>query len=174
MATVARWVLRLLTAALLSIDAYVHADLAVRYDPNVAGGLSQGDLFRIEAGVSALAAMLVLVMPRRATWAFAFGVAASAFGAVMLYRYVDVGSLGPLPSMYEPAWYTEKTVATIAEGLAAVTALAGFLTHPKVVRGPHRRDSSTSPSQRSYRADTNQRLSDASSTEGERSNAAET
>jgi len=28
-------------------------------------------------------------------------VAASALGAVLLYRYVDVGSLSPLPNMYE-------------------------------------------------------------------------
>ncbi|MGH3789612.1 MAG: hypothetical protein ACRDRU_15170 [Pseudonocardiaceae bacterium] len=46
-------------------------------------------------------------------------VASSALGAVLLYRYVDLGSLGPLPDMHEPVWYPEKTVSAIAEGVAA-------------------------------------------------------
>jgi hypothetical protein len=38
----------------------------------------------------------------------------------VLYRYVDVGSIGPIPNMYEPAWFGEKTHSAIAEGLVAV------------------------------------------------------
>ena len=122
----AQGLLRVLTAAGLAVDAYVHADLAATYDP-VRKSISQGDLFRIEAGASALAAVLILLTAHRAAWAFAFLVAASGLGAILLYRYVDVGTLGPLPNMYEPLWYPRKTAATIAEAVATVTALAGFV-----------------------------------------------
>lgn len=118
--------LRLLTAAGLAVDAYVHADLAKTYDA-VGSHLTQGTLFRIEAGVSSFAALVVIVTGARLAYGFAFLVAASAFGAILLYRYKNVGSLGPLPQMYEPAWFPEKKNAAIAEGVATVTALAGFL-----------------------------------------------
>lgn len=129
------WLLRLLTVAALATDAYIHAHLAPDYDlvTGGGGGISQGDLFRIEAGFSALAALLLLVAATRLTWAFAFLVLASALGAILLYRYVDVGALGPLPDMYEPVWYTEKTVAASVEAAGTLTALTGLLTqtfHP--------------------------------------------
>ena len=117
--------LRVLTAAALAVDAYVHADLASTYDP-VRHSISQGDLFRIEAGASVLAALLVLLSAHRLVWAFAFLVAASGVGAVLLYRYVDVGTLGPLPNMYEPLWFPKKTATTVAEAVATLTALAGL------------------------------------------------
>lgn len=117
--------LRVLTAAGLAIDAYVHADLASTYDP-VRHSISQGDLFRIEAAASALAALLILLTAHRAAWAFAFLVAASGLGAILLYRYVDVGTLGPLPNMFEPLWFPEKTTTAIAEACATATALAGL------------------------------------------------
>lgn len=120
-----RMLLRVLTAAGLAVDAYVHADLAGRFDGNTGrGGFSQGDLFRIEAGVAALAALLVLVHGRRLAAAFAFLVAASALAAVIVTRYWDIGSFGPLPNMYDPSWYTEKTVSAIAEAVAVVTSAA--------------------------------------------------
>jgi hypothetical protein len=118
--------LRLLTAAGLAVDAYVHADLASAYD-GIHASISQGDLFRIEAAVASAAAMIVLAAGRRTGFGLAFIVAASAFGAIVLYRYVDVGSLGPLPNMYEPAWYTEKTIAAVAEAAAMVLAACGLL-----------------------------------------------
>ncbi len=121
------WALRLVTAAALAVDAYVHADLASTYDFTHAT-ISQGTLFRIEAGAAALAALLVIVAGRRRlVWAFAFLVAASGLFAVLLYRYVDVGAFGPFPNMYEPIWYAEKTRSAIAEAIGTGTALAGFL-----------------------------------------------
>jgi hypothetical protein len=42
---------------------------------------------------------------------------------VLLYRYVDVGSIGPIPNMYEPVWFGEKTHSAYAEGLVAVVWL---------------------------------------------------
>lgn len=116
--------LRVLIALGLAIDAYVHWVTADAYDA-VGDTLTQGDLFRIETVVAAVAAVLVLFLPHRATFAFAFLVAASAFGAVVLYRYVDVGALGPLPNMYEPVWTQDKMVSAVAEGIAAGLALFG-------------------------------------------------
>lgn len=127
--------LRVLTAAGLAIDAYVHADLAEAYDP-VRHSISQGTLFRIEAGAAAFAALLIVVTGHRVAWAVAFVVAASGFGAIMLYRYVDVGTLGPLPNMYEPIWFPEKSYSAIAEGVATVTALAGFVMATAVAHRP--------------------------------------
>ncbi|MDH6120471.1 hypothetical protein ABH930_004634 [Kitasatospora sp. GAS204A] len=128
------WTLQVLTAAALAVDAYVHADLASQYD-SVSKQVSQGTLFRAEAAAASLAALLVLVAGRRlVVWAFAFVVAAAGVGAVLLYRYVDVGTLGPLPNMYEPIWFTEKAASAIAEGVATASALAGFLTVYRIRR----------------------------------------
>jgi hypothetical protein len=114
--------LRLLAAAGLAVDAFVHADLAGRYD--LGGTISQSTLFLIQGALAAAAALGLVVRGRRLEAAFGFVVSAAALGAVLLYRYVDVGRLGPLPNMYEPIWYTEKTLSAIAEGVALVACAA--------------------------------------------------
>jgi plastocyanin len=119
-------VVRLLVAAGLAVDAYVHADLAHFYD-GIRASVSQGDLFRIEAGIAVAAAVIVLVAGRRTEFGLAFIVAASGFGALLLYRYVDVGRLGPLPNMYEPSWFPEKATAAVAEAVAGVLSAGGLL-----------------------------------------------
>jgi hypothetical protein len=123
------WALRLATAAALSIGAAVHASNASAYDdPGVT--LSQGQLFRVEAGLASAAALLVLIRPRPGSWVVAMLVAASALGAVLLYRYVDVGKLGPLPDMYENTWQVPgKVLSAWAEGAALVLAGVGLLVH---------------------------------------------
>ena len=118
-------VVQMLIAAGLVIDAYIHAGLAPAYD-GIRATVSQGDLFRIEAGAAAGAALLVLVTGRRAGFGVALAVAASGAGALLLYRYVDVGRLGPVPDMYEPSWFPEKTSAAVAEAAAAVLATGGL------------------------------------------------
>ncbi len=129
-------VLRLLAAAGLVVDAVVHLNFASRYDP-IGGTLSQGDVFRIESALALLVAVVLLVGPwRRASYLVAFLVAASAFGGVMLYRYVDVGALGPIPNMYEPVWFGQKTLSAYAEAAAAVAALIGFLRAMLIARRP--------------------------------------
>lgn len=55
-----------------------------------------------------------------------YQVALSAFAAVVLYRYVDLPALGPLPAMYEPVWYGEKAASAAAEGAGAVLAGVGL------------------------------------------------
>jgi hypothetical protein len=118
-------VLRIITAAGLAVDAYVHFDLAAQYDANKGSGfLSQGFLFRAEGVAAILAALLVLVFSRRVMHVPALGVAVSAAAVLLLYRYVDVGTLGPLPDMYDPTWYTEKTVSLVAEVVATLSAAA--------------------------------------------------
>jgi hypothetical protein len=120
------WALRVVTAASLVVDAVVHNELVHRYAPNQSGGLSQGQLFRIEAVVAMLAAALVLITARWFAWVIAFAVAASALAAVLISTNYDIGSIGPIPDMYEPIWYGKKTLAASAEAIGAVTALAGL------------------------------------------------
>jgi hypothetical protein len=117
-------VLTALTVVGLAIDAYVHIHLAPTYDPIKTSSISQGDLFRVEAALAIVAAIALLVRPRRYTAAFAFLVATGGVFAVLLYQYVDVGKIGPIPDMYDPFWSTEKALSLIGEAVAAVTALA--------------------------------------------------
>ncbi len=120
-----RWFfLTALVVAGLAVDAYVHLDLAGQYEPIATSTLSQADLFRAEAVVAILAAAALIVRPRRYTAAFAAAVAGSGLFALLLYRYVDVGQIGPIPAMYEPVWFTEKAIAAIAEAIAFLAALS--------------------------------------------------
>ena len=118
--------LRLVVAAGLVVDAVVHLNYASRYDP-VGNTISQGDIFRIESSVAILVAVVLLVAPwRRLGYLAALLISASAFGGVMLYRYVNVGAIGPIPNMYEPVWFGQKTFSAYAEAAAAVIALVGL------------------------------------------------
>ncbi len=121
------WVLRVGTAAALVVDAVVHLRDAPFYDSS-AVTFSQGELFRIQAAVAIVVAVAVLVWPRRLVWLIAFLVAASAVGAVVLYTYVNVGSLAFLPNMHEPSWGPPgKALSAIAEGAGALLALGGLI-----------------------------------------------
>ncbi|MGZ4508542.1 MAG: hypothetical protein ACXVX8_12770 [Blastococcus sp.] len=122
-----RLALRGPVAAGLAADAVVHLRLAAGYQLAAPGGIGEGTLFRIQAGTAIVAALLVLVRGSRPTAVFAFLVAIAALGAVLLYRYVDVPALGPLPSMYEPVWFPEKTFSAVAEAVAALAALGLYL-----------------------------------------------
>jgi hypothetical protein len=125
---------RLVTATGLGVDAYVHWHLAPGYDAIVGHGsphLSQGQLFRVEAAGALIGLLLVLLVPAR--WAAAVAVVIAAVGvmAVLGYRYVDLGAFGPVPNMYEPFWYTEKTVSLLAEAAAVIGgAVCLRLTRP--------------------------------------------
>jgi len=108
----------------LIVDAYVHAKLASDYDI-VEAGISEGNLFRLEAVVATVVAMLVL--SGRPIWlAVAAVVAASAVAVLIANTYLHVGSVGPLPDMYEPTWFAEKKVALIGESVAVLGALVGL------------------------------------------------
>jgi hypothetical protein len=124
-----RAALIVIVVAGLAVDAFVHFDLASAFKNIKTSTVSEDELFRAEATVAVLAALAVLVRPRRYTAAFAFAVAAAGTVAVVLYRYVDVGAFGPLPDMYDPFWAPAgKVLSAWAEGVAALAALALFAT----------------------------------------------
>jgi hypothetical protein len=116
-------VLAVLAAAGLAYDAYVHLDLAHVYDHN-GDSITQGGLFRLEAGLAIAAALVVLIWDNRLAWLVAGSVGLGGVAAVVLYRYVDVGSIGPIPNMYEPLWYGEKTRSAIVEAGVGVVWIA--------------------------------------------------
>ena len=131
--TIISWTLRVGTAAALGIDAAVHWQNASAYDA-VTATLSQGELFRAEAVLAVAVGLLVLLWPRPGSWVAALAVGASALAAVLLYRYVDLGALGPLPNMYENTWQVPgKLLSAYAEGAAIVLAGLGLVVHRGVL-----------------------------------------
>lgn len=115
--------LRLLTVAGLGISAYVHLHLAPHYP--FPGTISGTELFEIQGAVAATTGLVLLVTGNRWAWRAAFLVGAASLGGVLLYRYVDVGALGPLPNMFDATWEpTGKLVSAVAEGAVAVLASA--------------------------------------------------
>ncbi|MFP5367307.1 MAG: hypothetical protein ACLGIS_10730 [Actinomycetes bacterium] len=127
----AMMVLRVLIAVGLAIDAYVHFILAPNYQLAYPDGMGGGTLFRIQAVVAILAAIYVLVRGSRLSYAVAAVVALSAFAAVVLSAYIQLPQVGPIPAMYEPLWFFEKTLSAVAEGLAGVLAVIGFFLVPR-------------------------------------------
>ena len=115
----ARLAARVVAAAALAVDAYYHAKLADQYDL-VHKSVSEGNLFRAESGLASLAALLLLVRRRPSSEVFAWLVAAGGLAAVLVYRYVDVGALGPLPNMYEPLWFHDKRLSALSQAVALV------------------------------------------------------
>lgn len=115
--------LRVICAAGLGLDAQVHLKLAPAYDSIKSSVVSQGDLFRIEAALAIVAGVLVLVIHRRITALVVVAVAGGGLVALLVYRYFDIGAVGPLPPMYEPAWYPDKTNTCIAQAVATVVGL---------------------------------------------------
>ena len=132
----------LLVAALLIIDAVVHLRLAANYQLAQPSGIGEGTLFRLEAGVALLAAGYLVVRPSRSALVVAVIIGLSAFAAVVAYRYLDVPALGPLPRMYEPIWFFQKTLSAVAEGVAGLLALF-TLARRRHTRPPARTSGST-------------------------------
>jgi hypothetical protein len=109
----------------LAIDAFVHFDEAGAFAGNKTSTLSEADIFRADASVALIAAILLLVRPRWYTAAFAGLVAAAGTAAVIVFRYVNVGKIGPIPNMYDPYWAPfEKSLSVVGEAVATVAAVA--------------------------------------------------
>jgi hypothetical protein len=129
---------RLLAAAGLALNAYLHAHLAERYDL-VSADISQGTLFRIEAGFAAAAALLILVWRRWPAELFAWLVATGGLALLLIYRFADIGAWGPFPNMYEPIWYGDKVFTVVVEAVAVVATsyllVISFLTRAARKRG---------------------------------------
>ncbi|MEU5213124.1 hypothetical protein [Streptomyces sp. NPDC020742] len=130
-------VARLLAAAGLALDAWVHAALAGRYDA-ITATLSQGTLFRVEAALAALAALLVLVLRRPGADAFAFAVAAGGLALLLFYTYVHPGRLGPVPDMYDPRWFGDKKLAALGQAVTVLATVPLLATRERADRR-HRR-----------------------------------
>jgi hypothetical protein len=123
--TPTEWALTLLAVAGLVLDAVVHLDLAPDFAQVKTSTLSQADIFRVESVVALVVAAALLVLPRLSTALAVFVVAASAAVAVVLYRYVDVGTIGPIPNMYDPYWEpTGKWLSAVAEVVATLASAA--------------------------------------------------
>lgn len=122
------WVVAALVATALVVDAYVHATDAAFYEPSQGGMVSEATLFRVEAIVSGLLAVVVLLRPSPSIFAASLLVAATAVGALVLNTYINVGAIGPLPNLYEPAWGVPgKVFSAYAEGLAVLLSVAGVV-----------------------------------------------
>jgi hypothetical protein len=124
MNVVARWGLVLVIVVGLGIDAYTHLDLADIYTGVRTSTVSQATLFRIEAVGAMVAAVAVVLRANRWTAALAAAVAGGGAFALLLYRLVNVGKLGPLPDMSEPFWYTKKSLSLTGELIALLGSLA--------------------------------------------------
>lgn len=73
----------------------------------------------------------------RAARVIALGVAATAAGAVVLYSYVNVGPIGPIPNLYEPSWQVPGKLASVfAEGIAVALSVVGVVLMRRARRGP--------------------------------------
>ena len=111
----------------LVLDGIVHYDLASAFSSHKTSVISETTIFRIQATVALVAALVVVARPRRYTAAFAFAVSASAVVAVFVYRYVNVGKIGPIPNMYDPYWLPAgKWLSAIGEVVAALASAALF------------------------------------------------
>lgn len=118
--------LRLVIAAGLIVDAVVHLRLAHGYQLAAPGGIGQGNLFRIESVAALVAAAYVLLRGTRPAFALAAALGVGGLAAVVLYRYVHVPAIGPIPSMYEPVWFFQKSLSAVAEAVAGGFALIGL------------------------------------------------
>ena len=119
--------LRLMGAGALAISSYVHLHGAHFYS-SLGDTITQADLFYAQGVVAALVALWVLVSSNRWAWVAVAVVGAASFAAVTIYRYVDVGSIGPIPNMYEPSWQTnEKLLSAYAEAAAVIVSVAALV-----------------------------------------------
>ena len=110
-----RIALRVLAAAALGISSYVHLHVAHLY--SYGSTITGTDIFRAQGIVAALVAVVLLVTGNRWVWVLAALVGLASFAAVMTYRYVDVGAIGPIPNMYDATWQPspDKVMSAIAE-----------------------------------------------------------
>jgi len=119
--------LRLVVVAGLAVDAAVHWSLAGAMDLAAPGGIGGGALFRGQAVLAAVTAVLVLLLARRATYLLAVLVAGSALVAVLAYAYLPVPAIGPIPAIVDPFWYPAKVTTAVAEALAVAAAVAALV-----------------------------------------------
>lgn len=123
MSALTRWALAVVAAAGLGIDAFTHLDLAHLYRFNTTGTVNEGVLFQIEATLAVVAGLCILLRPGPLSAGFTLLVAGGGAFVLLLYRYVDVGKIGPVPNMYDPGWFTEKKWSLAGELIAVGASL---------------------------------------------------
>jgi hypothetical protein len=122
--TVVDRIARLGTVAALAVSGVIHLRLAPNYP--FPGTVTGTELFYLQGSVALALALALLVTNRPAVWAAAAMVGLGSFAAVMAYRYLDVGAIGPLPDMHDPTWQPlpDKPASAVAE--AVVVALCAL------------------------------------------------
>jgi hypothetical protein len=118
-----RWPLAVVAAAGLGIDAFTHLDLAHLYQANTTGTVNEGVLFQIEAALAIVAGLWILLRPGVLSAGFTLLVAGGGAFVLLLYRYVNVGKIGPIPNMWDPGWFPEKKWSLVGELIAVVASL---------------------------------------------------
>ena len=116
------------SAAGLLASAAVHFSLATPFDANPGTVLSQGALFRIQAAVDVVAALLVVIL--RTRWSAALAALVAAGGAAILAITTVVaidGTRFGLPYLFEPGWYPAKTGALVVQLIAFLGAVGMLL-----------------------------------------------
>jgi hypothetical protein len=128
-----RWALAVVAAAGLGIDAFTHLDLAHLYQANTTGTVNEGVLFQIEAALAIVAGIWILLRPGVLSAAFTLLVAGGGAFVLLLYRYVNVGKIGPIPNMWDPGWFPEKKWSLagelIAVGASLVLLVLALVSH---------------------------------------------
>ena len=111
----------MLAVAGLGISSYVHLHLAPLYR-GLGDTITQAQLFYVQGVVAAVVGAVLLLTGMRVAWWAAAVVAASSFAAVMIYRYVDVGAIGPIPNMHDGSWLPspDKALSAIVEAAVVV------------------------------------------------------
>ena len=132
----AGWVLRLVAAVGLAVSAYMHVVIAS--GPAFADGqITLAGLFLADAVAAAVAGVWVLVRGSLLAWLVVGLVAVPSLLALVVTTYVQVPSLGPLPSIYDPFWYGEKIAAAAGAAVAGLAALAALVALVRLGRrGP--------------------------------------
>jgi hypothetical protein len=127
MNAIVRWSLTVVVVVGLAIDAFNHFHVAHNYVYNKTSTISEATLFRIEASLAIVAALAVIVWASRWTYAAAFAVAAGGLVLLVLYRYDNVGKIGPLPNMYEPTWDVPGKKWSVVGEIIAIVGSLGLL-----------------------------------------------
>ena len=132
-----RRVLPAFVAVALILNAWIHLRLAGPFDANPGALLSQGALFRIQAVVDIVAAIMLMVRPRAWAAFLAFAVAAGGAAVLLVTSVLPLdGTAVGLPYLFEPAWYPAKQTSFVfqllAAALAAVLLLRAFPSRRRV------------------------------------------
>ncbi len=121
--------LRVIGALALGYSAYLHFRIASDRPPLFADDkVTLSGLFVAQAVAATVVSLWVLLHGIRLAWLAFAAVALGSLAALLLSVYVEIPAFGPLPTIYEPLWYTDKVLAAIAAGVASLVALVALAT----------------------------------------------